>query len=87
MECMKHINRIMKLGNIDHSPLAQNVDTDFVHAWADYRYWFPIAWFESILYRSEFEACDAASFLGKIPKIVEARSHELERFDGHHYII
>ena len=80
MECMKHINRIAKLNEIDYLPLAQNVDTNFVHAWADCLYWLPIAWFESTLNRSELEACGTASFIGEVPKIVEARSHEIERF-------
>ena len=72
MECMKHINRIAKLSNIDYSPLAQNVDTDFVHAWADYLHWLPITWLESTLNRTELEACSTASFIGEVPKIIKA---------------
>ena len=84
---MKHINRIAKLGDIDYSPLAQNVDTDFLHAWADYLHRFPIARFESVLNRTELEACGTASFIGKVPKIIEARSHKIQRLHGHQYII
>jgi hypothetical protein len=84
---MKHVNRIAKLSNIDYSPLAQNVETDFVHAWADSLHWFPIAWFESVLNRTELEACGTASFIREVPKIIEARSHEIQRFRSHYYII
>ena len=87
MESMKYINCIAKLSNIDHPPLAQNMDTNFVHAWADYLHGFPIAWFESTLKRSEFKACGTASFIGEVPKIVETRSHKVERFHGHFCII
>jgi hypothetical protein len=74
---MKHINRFAKLSDIDYSPLAQDLDTDFLHAWADHLHWSPIAWFESVLDRTEFEACGTASLIGKVPKIIEARSHEV----------
>jgi hypothetical protein len=84
---MKHINRIAKLSDIDYSPLAQNVDTDFFHAWADYLHWLPIAWFKSVLNRTEFEACSTASFIGKVPKIIEARSHEIQWLHSYTYII
>jgi ferredoxin-NADP reductase len=84
---MKHINRIAKLSDIDYSPLAQNVDTDFVHAWADYLHGFPIAWLESVLNRTELEACGTASFIGEVPKIIEALSHEVQRFHSHQNII
>jgi hypothetical protein len=84
---MKHINRIAKLSDIDYSPLAQNVDTDFVHAWADYLHWFPIAWFESVLNRTELEACGTASFIGEVPKIIEARSCEIQWLHNQHIII
>ncbi|OHE23852.1 MAG: hypothetical protein A2Z43_03620 [Syntrophobacterales bacterium RBG_19FT_COMBO_59_10] len=87
LECMKHINRIAKLSNIDYSPLAQNADTDFVHAWADYLHWFPIAWFESALNCTEIEACSTASFIGEVPKIIKARSHKIQRLHSHHCII
>jgi hypothetical protein len=87
LECMKHVNRIAKLSNIDYSPLAQNVETDFFHAWADYLHWFPIAWFESVLNRTELEACGTPSLIGEVPKIIEARSHEIQRLHSHHYII
>ncbi len=87
MECMKHINRIAKFSNIDHPPLAQYVDTNFVHAWPDCLYRLQIAWFESALNRSELEACGTTGFIGEVPKVVEARSHEMERLHGHHYII
>jgi hypothetical protein len=63
---MKHINRIAKLSEIDYSPLAQNVDTDFAHAWANDLHWFPIAWFESALDRTEFETRGTSSFIGEI---------------------
>jgi hypothetical protein len=81
---MKYINRILKSSNIDNSSLAQNVDTDFVHAWTDCAYWSPITWFEAILNCPKLEACGTASFIGEVPKIIEARSHELEQFHGHH---
>jgi hypothetical protein len=84
---MKHIDHVAKLSNIDDSPLAQNVDTDFLHAWTNYLDWFPIAWFKSILNRSELETCGTASFIWEVPKIIEARPHELEQFHGHYYII
>jgi hypothetical protein len=54
------------------------VDPDFVHAWTDYPHWFPIAWFESTLNRSELETCSTASFIGEIPKIIEARTHKTQ---------
>jgi len=76
---MKRINCIAKLSDIDYSPFAQNMDTDFVHAWADYLHWFPIAWFESALNRTELEACGTTSFIGEVPKIIKARSHEIQR--------
>lgn len=82
MECMKYINRIATFSNIDDPPLAQNVDTDFVHTWTDCRHWFPIAWFKFTLNRSELEARGTPSFVGEVPKIIEARSHERERFHG-----
>jgi hypothetical protein len=62
------------------------MDTDFLHTWADYLYWFPIAWFESVLDRPELEACGTASFIGEVSKIIEARSHEIQRFHIHYYI-
>jgi hypothetical protein len=87
LECMKHINRIAKPSDIDYSPLAQNVDTDFLHAWADYIHLSPIGWFESALNRTELEACGTASFFGEVPKIVEARSHKIQRLHSHQSII
>ena len=77
LKCMKHINDIAELGDIDDSPLAQNVDTDFLHPRADHLHWFPITWFEPVLNRAEFKACRTASFIWEIPKIIETRSHEV----------
>jgi hypothetical protein len=84
---MKHINRIAKLSDIDYSSLTQRVDTDFLHAWADYVHWFPIAWFKSALNRTELEACGTASFIWEVPKIIETRSHEVQQLHDHHNII
>jgi hypothetical protein len=72
LKCMKHTNRIAKLSDINYSPLAQNVDTDFVHAWADSLHWLPIVWFEFALNRTELETCGTASFIGEVPKIIKA---------------
>jgi hypothetical protein len=80
LKCVKHINRIAKLSDIDYSPLTQRTDTDFVHAWTDYLQWFPIAWFESTLNRPELKACGTTSFIRKIPKIIKARSCENQLF-------
>lgn len=87
MECVKDVNRIAKRSDIDHSPLPQNVETDFFHAWADHLHGFPIGWFESVLNRTELEACGTPSLIGEVPKIIEARSHEIERLYSHYYII
>ena len=75
---MKHINRVAKLGDIDYSPLAQNVNTDLLNPRADCRHGFPINWFESVLNRTEFEACGTAGLIGKIPKIIEARPYKVQ---------
>jgi len=82
---MKHINRSAKFSDINYSLLPQNVDTNFVHAWADYLHWFPITWFESTLNRTELEACGTASFIGEIPKIIKARSQEIQWLHSHRY--
>jgi hypothetical protein len=82
--CMKHINRIVKLSDKDYSSLSQDVDTDFFHAWANYLHWFPIAWFGPVLNRTELEVCGAASLIGEIPKIIEARSNKIQRLHSHH---
>jgi hypothetical protein len=69
---MKHVNRIAKPSNIDYSPLAQNVQTDFVHACPDSLHRSPIAWFETVLNCTELEACGTASLIGEVPKIIAA---------------
>jgi hypothetical protein len=74
LKCMKHINRIAKLSDIDYSPLSQNVDADFVHAWANYLHWFPITWFESVLNCTELEARCPAGFIREISQIVQTGS-------------
>ena len=84
---MEHLNRIAKLSDIDHSPLTQNVNTDFVHTWADDLNWFPVAWFESVLNRTELEACCPARFIWEISQIVQTRSYEIQRLHGHGNII
>jgi hypothetical protein len=84
---MKHIYRIAKLSDIDYSPLTQHVDTDLLHAWADYLHWFPIAWFKSVLNSTELKACGTSSFIWEVPKIIEARSHEVQPLHSHRYII
>jgi hypothetical protein len=63
------------------------VEADFFHSWADYLHGFPIAWFEPILNCSELEACGTPGLVGEIPKVIEARSHEIQRFRNHPYII
>ena len=73
---MKHINRIANLCDIDYSPLAQNMDTNFLHAWADYLYGFPIAWFVSVLNRTELETCSPAGLIREITQIVQTRPYE-----------
>ena len=65
LKCMKHINRIVKLSDIDYSPLTQNADADFVHACSDYLHRFPIAWFESGKFRRS-SRLDPAKFSGFI---------------------
>jgi hypothetical protein len=87
LKCVKHINHIAKLSDIDYSPLAQDMDTDFVDAMAGCPHWFLIAWFESILNCTEFEACGTAGLVGEVPKIIETRSHEIQRFHRCRYII
>jgi hypothetical protein len=37
---------------------------------ADYLHWLPIAWFEPVLNRTEFEASSTASFIGKVAQII-----------------
>jgi len=74
LKSMKYINHIAKLSDIDYSPLAQNMDTDFVHTWADYLHWFPITWIESVLNRTKLEACCTAGFIWEISQIVQTRS-------------
>jgi hypothetical protein len=46
------------------------MDTDFVHTRADYRHWFPIAWFDSVLNCPEFEASGTTSFAREVPKVI-----------------
>jgi hypothetical protein len=69
---MKYISRIANLDNIDYSPLAQNMDTNFLDTGADYLHGFPIAWFESVLNRTELEACCPARLVREISQIIQA---------------
>ena len=72
LKCMKNIHRIANLSDIDYSPLAQSMNTNFLHAWADYLHGFPIAWFESVLNRTELETCGPACLVREISKIIQA---------------
>jgi hypothetical protein len=74
---MKHIYSTAKLSDIDYSPLTQRVNTDFLDAWTDDLDWFSITRVKSDLNRTGFEACSTASFIWRVPKIIEARSHEI----------
>jgi hypothetical protein len=84
---MKYINGISKFGDIDYPPLPEDMNAYFCHTWAYRLHGFPIAWFEPVLYRPEFKACTAARFIWEVPKIIEARSHEIQRLHGHYHII
>ena len=72
MECMKHINRIVKFSNIDDSPLTQYMNSDFFYTRANNRHRLPVAWFKSERNRTECETCGTASFIWEVPKIIEA---------------
>jgi hypothetical protein len=63
------------------------MDTDFLNAWADCLHGFPIGWFESVLNRTEFEACGASGFIGKISKIIEAGPYKVQRLHSYQYYI
>ena len=70
MECMEHMDRIPKLSDINYSPLTEGVDSDFIHARADYVHGFPVARFKSVLNRTKIEPCGTASFIREVPEIV-----------------
>ena len=76
MKCVEDINSIAKLSDINYSPFAQYVDTDFLDADSHALHRFPIARVESILYRAEFESRGAAGLVGKITQVIETRPHE-----------
>ena len=69
---MKHVDCIVKLRDIDYTPLTQYMNTNFFCAIPDGRYWLPIARIQSILNRTEFKSCGPAGFIREIPEIVQA---------------
>jgi len=50
--CVKHIDRIAKLGDKNYSPLSQNMNSDLVHPLPDDRHWL-----SSHLVRARSEWC------------------------------
>jgi hypothetical protein len=52
------------------------MDTNFLHARADYLHGFLIAWFESVLNRTELETCGPACLIREISQIIQTRPYE-----------
>lgn len=66
---MKDINRVSKISNIDDSPFAKQMNTNFVYSRPDLRHGFPVDWFRPILNSAKIESCSTSSFIRKLPKI------------------
>jgi hypothetical protein len=52
------------------------MDTNFLHAWADYLHGFPVAWFESVLNRTELETRSPARLIREISQIIQTRPYK-----------
>ena len=72
---------------MDHAPLTQHVNTDLSHTRTDGLKRFPIAWIEPPLHGPKFKSRGTAGFIGKVPEVVQARSHKLDGFRMHGSII
>ncbi len=56
-KCMKYINGFSNPGDIDHSPLAEYMNANFLNPGPDLPHWFPVAGFQSVLNSAEIESC------------------------------
>jgi hypothetical protein len=72
LKCMKHVNRIAKLGDIDYAPLPQYVNANLFCAVPNSPHWLPVAWLKSALNCMKIESCGPASFFREISEILQA---------------
>lgn len=77
---MENMDGISEFSNVDNAPLSKNMNTNFLNSSSYTGHRFPVARFEFSLNGIQFKTCRFTRFFGKIPKIVQARTYEIERF-------
>jgi hypothetical protein len=80
---VKHVDGIIPLRDIDDTPFAQNMDTDFLDARANGPHRLPIAWLQSVLNSAEFGTGASTSLVGEIPEVFQTRPYEFQRLCHH----
>lgn len=77
---MENMDSIFKFSNVDNAPLSKNMNANFLNSSSNTGHRFPVARFKFSLNGIQFKTRCFTRFLGEIPKIVQARTYEIERF-------
>lgn len=70
------MNCIGKLGDVQDSPLAQNMNSNLAYSRANNIHWLPVRWFQPALYGVQFKSSLPAGLGWKVAEIIKTRTTE-----------
>jgi hypothetical protein len=83
---MEYIDRLGKLGYIQHAPFTQDMDANLPNPSAYLTHGLPVRRVESSLNKAQLETSRTPSFCRKCSKIIQAGANEFQRLHGNEYI-
>lgn len=86
VESVQHIHRVVELGDIDHAPLTQHMQTNLVSAGSDVEHGLEIRRHQTALHGVQLKARLTPRFHRNVAQIVDTGADETERFHGSDYI-
>lgn len=86
VKSVQHVYRVVELGDINHAPLTQHMQANFVSAGPDVEHRLEIRRHQTALHGVQLKACFTPRFHRKVAQIVDAGANETERFHGTDYI-
>src|SRR3990172_2699753 len=86
LEAVQHVDGIDEASDVDHAPLAENVDANLPHAHSHRCERPPVGRIETPLHGVELKARLAPGFGGEAPKVREAGTHEMQVLHPGHYL-
>jgi hypothetical protein len=83
---MKDIDTLVKLGDVNNSPLTQDPNSNLNRAWTNALHGFPVGGQQALLDEIQFKTGGPARLGRKAPQVIQTGANEVQGFHSQEYI-